>query len=126
MESSLDRTKITLRGSGIRAPSDRNFDIAVEATVEITPVDATRRATRWLQDQVGNMTMGGRPLLRVGASTIWHVPALLSSSLEGVLGQIGVVEVHAISGAILTPDTEIQDMLNNAAALKHRSPTPAA
>lgn len=70
------------------------------------------------------MTMVGHPILRVGADTVWHVPAPLSSSVEGVLGQIGIVEVHAVSGAILTPDTTIQELLHIAATLRHRSPAP--
>ena len=100
METALDRNKIKITGNGVREPQNRIFDIAVFANVEIEPLTARRSVTDWLISEVGNMIVGGTPQLIVSKQTVWRVPAVLTSTSKGVVGEVGTVDVDAETGEV--------------------------
>ena len=113
METTIDRSKIKITGNGVREPQQRAFDIAVYATVEIDTLSARRKVTGWLIDEVGNMIIGGTPQLIVSKQTIWRVPAVLTSTSKGVVGEVGMVDVDAESGELKTSAELREQILNN-------------
>lgn len=110
METVIDRNKIKITGNGVREPQQRSFDIAVYANVEVDPLSARRKVTGWLVDEVGNMIIGGTPQLIVSKQTIWRVPAVLTSTSKGVVGEVGTVDVDAETGE-LKISTELRDLI---------------
>ena len=110
METAIDRSKIKITGNGVREPQQRAFDIAVYATVEIDALSARRKVTGWLIDEVGNMIIGGMPQLIVSKQTIWRVPAILTSTSKGVVGEVGIVDVDAETGELKT-STELREQI---------------
>ena len=93
-------TTVILSGRGIlEQPS--TVHVTVEATIEVTAKTAQRQVTIWLASEVGNMLIGGTPQLLIARQVVWRVPVLLTSSKVGIVGEVGVVEVDAISGSLL-------------------------
>ena len=127
VETVIERTKVRLTGRGVADPRERSFDISVTAEVDVDATTARRRVTAWLVSEVGNLIGGGAPVLSIVNSsakgqrrTVWRVPAVLTSPREGVRGQIGVVEVDAITGDVLSSPILIETLLANANILAHR------
>ena len=83
------------------------------ATVEIDALSARRKVTGWLIDEVGNMIIGGTPQLIVSKQTIWRVPAILTSTRKGVIGEVGTVDVDAKTGELKTSAELREQILNN-------------
>ncbi len=121
----MTETTITFRGPGISTTQQLDIEIAIETTVNIDAQTARRRVTGWLVSEVGNMLMGGTPRLVIAQQTVWRVPALLTSSERGVVGEVGTVDVSADSGALLIDTSLPERILENA---RHfiSSPLPAA
>ncbi len=63
------------------------------------------------------MLIGGTPQLVVADRTLWRVPALLTSSKIGTVGQVGTVDVDAVTGKLLVHKELIATILNNAQEL---------
>jgi len=106
----MQQTTITLKGPGIEETEHLDIQISVDATVNITSKAARRLVTGWLVSEVGNMLLAGVPQLVIGQHIIWRVPALLTSSLSGVVGEVGAVDVDAESGTLLL-DEGLQNLL---------------
>jgi len=121
----MQQTTITLRGSGIEETEHLDIQISVDATVHITSKAARRLVTGWLVSEVGNMLLAGVPQLVIGRHIIWRVPALLTSSLNGVVGEVGVVDVDAESGALLLDEALQGRLLENARKIVGSALRPA-
>ena len=126
METTIDRSKIKITGNGVREPQQRAFDIAVYATVEIDTLSARRKVTGWLIDEVGNMIIGGTPQLVVSKQTIWRVPAILTSTSKGVVGEVGTVDVDAETGELKTSEELREHILKNVERLAASASSSAA
>ena len=106
----------TLRFNGIAAPQVREMKSAppVTITVNIDPDTARREVTVWLATYVGDKLMGGTAELVIINRALWRVPALLTSSKIGTVGQVGSVDVDAVTGELLVNGNLIEEILNNA------------
>ena len=109
----MGNTTVTLKGNGLKDMQSWDIQISIEATVNIDAQTARRRVTVWLVNEVGNMLVGGAPQLVIGTKTVWRVPALLTSSQAGILGEVGAVEVDGETGELLINATLSQEILNN-------------
>ena len=89
------------------------MQISIVATVNIDAKTARRRATAWLVSEVGNMLIGGTPQLVISQQTVWRVPAILTSSSVGTVGQVGVVDVDATSGETFVDEESRKQILDN-------------
>jgi len=121
----MGHTTITLSGAGMQDAQQLNINISVTATVNVDAKTARRRATAWLASEVGNMLIGGDPHLVIGRQTVWRVPAVLTSSREGAIGEVGSVDVDAESGETLTSNSVREQILANVRHLASPTPTPA-
>jgi hypothetical protein len=109
----MTETTIVLRGPGVQAARHLDIQIIVEATVNIDAQTARRKVTGWLLDEVGNMLMGGVPQLVIAQKASWRVPVLLYSSEQGLVGEVGIVDVDADSGTVFADDQLRDHILNN-------------
>ena len=112
----MSHTTITLDGEGIQALQDFDLEISVYAKINISPQAARRQVTGWVVSEVGNMLMGGKPRLVVSQPTVWRVPIILSSSDEGVLGEVATIDVDAATGKLLLTINSAQEILAHAQA----------
>lgn len=109
----MTETTITFHGPGIQDNQQLDIQIAIETTVNLDAQTARRRVTGWLVSEVGNMLMGGTPRLVIAQKTVWRVPALLYSSEQGLIGEVGVVDIDADSGAVFADDQLRDHILSN-------------
>lgn len=117
---------ITITGDGIQDMRELDIQISILATVNIDAKTARRRATAWLVSEVGNMLIGGTPQLVISQQTVWRVPAILTSSSVGTVGQVGVVDVDATSGETLVSEDLRKQILDNVEHLVSPAPTPVS
>ena len=120
-----EATSITLTGSGLSVGKRLDITVSVSATIEVDATTAQRKATAWLISQVGNLLMGDAPALVIGQRTVWRVPVLLTSPSRGVIGQVGAVDVDAISGQVLADPLLAQELVTHARNLARSSAPPA-
>ncbi len=117
---------ITITGDGIQDTQELDIQISIVATVNIDAKTARRRVTAWLVSEVGNMLIGGTPQLVISQQTVWRVPAILTSSSVGTVGQVGVVDVDATSGETLVDEALRKQILENVKHLVSSAPTPVS
>jgi hypothetical protein len=110
-------TTITLNGKAAQEIREMDIQFPVIVTVNIDANTARRNTTVWLVSEVGNMLIGGTPQLVVADRSLWRVPALLTSSKIGTVGQVGTVDVDAVTGKLLVNKELIETILNNAQEL---------
>jgi hypothetical protein len=112
-QTKMTETTIVLHGPGVQAARHLDIQIAIEATVNIDAQTAKRRVTGWLLNEVGNMLVAGIPRLVIGNKTVWRVPAILTSSEHGPVGEVGLVDVDAETGIPLADDNLRDHILSN-------------
>ena len=66
--------------------------------------DVRRQATVWLASKVGKLLVAGAPQRFPDPQPLWRMPVLLTSSRTGVVGEVGMIEVDAITGQLLVTD----------------------
>jgi hypothetical protein len=111
----MNNTTITLSGEGVKELNQLNVQIPVEATVDVDAKSARWRVTAWLASEVGNMLIAGDPRLVISQNTVWRLPALLTSSEQGIVGEVGFVDVDAAIGELMAGNelrTQILDNVN--------------
>lgn len=114
--------QITLQGPGLAAGGRLSITITINATVTVDAVTAQRNATGWLVSEVGNLLLGDTPALVIADRTVWRVPVLLTSPEYGVLGQVGVVDVDAQTGDVLSDAQTLRELIERGRQLV--GPTP--
>lgn len=121
----MDNVTVTLSGQGLQDTEGLNIQVSIAATVNIGAKAARRQATAWLASEVGNMLMGGEPQLIISDRTVWRVPAILTSSEIGLVGEVGTVDVDAEGGELLVNDDLREQILENVKQFTRPAPTPA-
>lgn len=121
----MTETTIVLHGEGVQMARHLDIQIAVEATVNVDAQTARKRVTGWLLDEVGNMLVAGTPRLIIGKKTTWRVPALLTSSQHGLIGEVGEIDVDAETGTPLADDKLRERILNNVQSTVSSPRSPA-
>jgi len=106
-------TTITLTGKGVEEVQALDIRISVEAIVNISAEMARRKVTGWLVDEVGNMLIGGKPQLVISQQTVWRVPAILTSFNIGTVGEVGTIDVDAVTGKLIVSHKLKQRILDN-------------
>ena len=99
------------------------FEIRRTVTVHITARDARRQVHRWLLLEVSHMMGADEPTLVVGDNTVWRVPVHLSTPQSGIVGQIGTVDLDAVTGEFLALATCKLQLAQRAQALMATMPS---
>lgn len=77
-------------------------------TLNVTADEARQKVNREVIPELGTGLVGQTPELRVIEEQVtWRVPIILSLSRLGNIGQVGVIEVDAHTGEVLT-DTDVE------------------
>lgn len=121
----MAQATITLSGEGVQDIQTLNVQIAIEATVHVDAKTARKRATAWLASEVGNMLMAGTPQLVIAEQTVWRLPVLLTSSVSGIVGEVGTVNVDAATGEPAVNDELKNQILAHVQQLISPSLSPA-
>ncbi len=117
--------QVTLDGPGLTGSGHLDITIAIHATIEVDAATAQRKASGWLVSEVGNLLLGDAPSLIISERAVWRVPVLLTSPERGVVGQVGVVNVDAQTGDVLTDPQLSQELIERAHQLARSAPPPA-
>ena len=120
----MTNATITLSGEGLEDLNGVDLQISVEAVVNVDAKTARKAATAWLASEVGNMLLAGKPQLVISQTTVWRLPALLTSSEQGTIGEVGTVDVDASTGQVLVNNLLRTQILDNVHQLV--SPAPPA
>ncbi len=85
--------------------------------VSIDGYTARKRVGMWLFDDVATMLMGHTPQLVIERERVyWRVPVVLTSK-NGIVGEVGAVNVDAQSGELATTPTLAAGLITNAQTL---------
>jgi hypothetical protein len=122
----MGMTTVTFTGKGIEEWQSFDLHILVEANIEIDAQTARRKVTGWLVDEVGNMLIGGKPQLVISQRTVWRVPVLLTSSLSGVVGEVGTADVDVTTGLLHNSNPLRRQILYNVEHIGSSASTPAS
>lgn len=90
------------------------FEIRRTVTVNISAEEARRQVHRWLLLNVSHMMGAEVPTLIVGDKSCWRVPVHLSTPQSGIVGQVGTVDVDAVTAELL-------DLSHQKASLEQRA-----
>jgi hypothetical protein len=100
-----------------------DIQVHVVAQMNITPFVARQKVNVLMLDKVGNLLHGGEPEMVLSNRVRWRVPVLLSTPSQGLLGQVGAIEVDAQTGELLADDELLTEIADHAQRLV-ASPSP--
>ncbi len=93
--------------------------------VRIPPSIATRKVSRFVLDNVSYLMHGGEPTLIVSDRAYWRVPVILTFPTHGAVGDVGTIDVDAVSGELQTSPALIEEINRYADELAARLPSEA-
>ena len=120
----MESSTVTRTGAGLDEMRELNIQISLVATLNVDAKSARRRVTAWLVSEVGNMLVGGAPQLVIGQQSVWRVPVILTSSSQGMVGQVGAVDVDTLSGELQISDKLRERILDSVKNLGSPAQTP--
>lgn len=129
MAVALVLDEMTLPSTGtVKLQLDYTFDLRISAEA------ARKQAHTWFVGEVSYMIRAGEPALVIGQAVtgapiaLWRVPAILTATHLGDVGEAGYVDIVVESGEMLDPEQRATEILNGAGALAARMPpyTPSA
>ncbi len=91
-------------------------------------IDATtarRKVSNWVANYIGDALMGVDPVMVEGDRPVWRVSIVLAYAREGIVGEVGSLDVDATSAEVLVTESQIKDIKKAATALAERSPALA-
>lgn len=121
--TSLPNAVITLTGDGLKKALPAALHISVIATVNVDAASARRQASIWLANETGTQPGPGDPRLIIGERTVWRMPVLLTSSIHGIVGEVGSIDVDAGTGELLAGDALRDEILSNVQRFGRPAPT---
>ena len=99
------------------------LDINLSVRLGITAKQAKRKLTRFFMDEVSLLIGPEIPsLVLVNENDVcWRFPMTLTMGRQGVVGQVGVVDVNAKTGELLIAPSLIEEIKHNAEQLAQRA-----
>lgn len=99
------------------------FEIRQDITINVTAVEARRMVRRWLSNEVAFMITATEPTLVVHKDhAVWLVPAVLTATHVGHVGQVGTVEVDVATEEMLVNDALKESILQKTMELAKTLP----
>ena len=101
---------VMLKYWGDNWPEDKPFKVEVHFSGEIpmSPVEARRRVSQFLEQQVKLEAFAGTPILLLGDRLVWRVPACLR--LPGLgdeeVVHLGVIDIDVFKEEMIVPAPE--------------------
>lgn len=102
------------------------LDIHISTTLGISASEAKRKLTRYLMDNVSMFLTPQRPLLIVTDANVitWRFAILFAMGPQGILGQVGEIDVDAHNGEILLNSALQKEIEANAKRLAGSAALP--
>ncbi|NJM40417.1 MAG: hypothetical protein HC853_06455 [Anaerolineae bacterium] len=97
-----------------------HLHVELVTTLNVSGVDARKRANRVILDQMTTGLAARVPELAVSASSSeisWRVPIILSLPKLGDVGQVGTISINAKTGVVSSSQAELDHMLRIAELL---------
>jgi hypothetical protein len=98
------------------------FEIRRTVTVAVSAESARRQVHRWLLLEVSHMMGADEPTLVAGDRACWRVPVHLSAPQVGLVGQVGEIDVDAITGEMMSVAAQKVTIEQRARELMHKLP----
>lgn len=100
-----------------------HLEVNISTMLRVTAKQAKQEVTRFLMDNVSLLIHPGKPLLVIQSeqAIYWRFPLLFSLGRQGVLGQVGEVDVDAYKGTVLFTADLIEEIKRNAEQLAQRT-----
>jgi len=96
----------------------------VPPQIRVTAAAAQRRVSHFVLDQVSYLMGAERPALVGEERPVWRVPVVLTNPRDGLVGQVGTVDVDAETGDLLLDPDGIEALQRQGRALVAGSPPP--
>jgi prevent-host-death family protein len=123
-EALLAQSEQTVPTQAAEIEASRETTVAI--TVQLSAEEARRLVNREIVPELGTGLGAKQPdLLLRGEQVIWRVPIVLSLAQLGDLGEVGIIEVDAQTGAILNKDNSHERILQHAQRLYAGATLPA-
>jgi len=82
--------------------------------VHIPPSIAARKVSRFVLDNISYLMHGGDPTLVVSDRAYWRVPIILTFPTHGAVGDVGTIDVDAVTGELQTSPALIEEITRHA------------
>jgi hypothetical protein len=79
-------------------PEKGPVELSVSFEIKVTALEAKRKVSRWLYENISMLIDADVPTLVVGERVVWRVPAYLSFPDIGRAGDVGTVDVDVMTG----------------------------
>jgi hypothetical protein len=122
----MEQAMLIVTGEGLQNLDILKNSFSIARGINVDAKTAQRKVTGWAVSEVSNMLIAGEPHLLIGHMPVWHVPVMLCSTYEGVLGEVASIDVNALTGELLLSKSLPETILNNAKALTSSSSSPAS
>lgn len=104
-------TTIHLEANAISQTAPLSLHLHLVTTLNITAAQARRLVNKHIASELGTGLVAHEPELVIAQEQIkWRVPVVLSLSTLGDLGEVGTIEVDALTGNLLI-GLEAQDKI---------------
>lgn len=103
------------------------FDTHLRGELKVSPKQAQRRANSFLTMDVGLLMGADDPILVWGKRPVWRFTTNMYLPDSGKIGEVGTIEVDAVTGQVVRPSKEqITSLQDRARDLTIRSTSSTA
>jgi hypothetical protein len=106
------------------------MELQFAGDIAVSPEQARRRANGFLSREVALFAEADTPVLMLGSHPVWRMNIHLILRGKGNMGQIGMLDVDAVTGEIFPlSEQQIREIQNHARTIVASSPqttTPAS
>lgn len=92
----------------------------------VATIDATlarRKASAYVFTTIGDRLMGIEPTFVPGERPVWRVPIVLTSYENGAIGEVGVIEIDALTAEPIVSEPQVRTIKRKAIDLARRTTT---
>src|SRR5882672_1568513 len=117
---------MTTHFSAVSLPANSTLDINIRVTqpLNVTAFSAQQRVTQYVMQHLSTQLGADTPELTVGERVYWSVPVVFTLPGKGVLGRVGMLQVDAGTGELMTDPRTEQEMMRHAEQLAQRATLP--
>lgn len=91
------------------------LNLKVRANIRFSAVEARRKVSVFVGNQIADLLHGETPDLVVGEKrSFWRVPVVLASRSMGRIGVVGKIDVDVESGELLYSEKTVREIEQNA------------
>lgn len=96
-----------------------HLEVKLSVTLGITAEQAKRKLARFLMDEVSLLISPQLPLLVVvdQHTIFWRFPIIFSMGPRGRLGQVGEIDIDALTGELLLNENQLSEIKTHARLL---------